>query len=83
MFQESLTKILLLAREKLSPMLPQNFLPIVDCDALHVLMLGRRESKAVQRQLTVYPSGETKLQVHGEDFPISDITAILWTERLT
>lgn len=61
------------ARNKLFLMLPETFVPIVDRKAIHVLMIGRKEAKAVQRQVTVSLSGDIHLQVHGLDYPAHSV----------
>ncbi|KAK3929585.1 DNA transposase [Frankliniella fusca] len=67
--EPGVSELLIRARNQLLLMLPSNCVPIVDQDSLHVLMIGRRQSKAVQRQVTVSLSGDIKIEVHGEDFP--------------
>ncbi|KAJ1528931.1 hypothetical protein ONE63_007300 [Megalurothrips usitatus] len=49
-------------------MLPHYFMPIVDNGGLHVLMVGRKQSKAVQRSVFVSPSGSVKFEVHGKEY---------------
>lgn len=71
--EPSASELLLLARNQLFLMLPSNCVPVVDQDSLHVLMIGLRQSKAVQRQVTVSLSGDIKIQVHGKDFPENKI----------
>lgn len=50
-------------------MLPDMFLPLVAHGGIHVLMVGRREDKAVQRQIIMSPSGAIRVQVHGKEYP--------------
>ncbi|KAK3919927.1 Aspartyl/glutamyl-tRNA(Asn/Gln) amidotransferase subunit B [Frankliniella fusca] len=50
-------RLLLEVRSKLFLMLPDMFFPLVGNGGIHVLLLGRREEKAVQRQVIMSPSG--------------------------
>lgn len=79
--QQDLQSLLLQARNSLFLMLPMNFVILVDNEALHVLMIGRREEKATQRQVTVYPSGDVKIQVHGEYLPSATVDSMLKSVR--
>jgi len=69
----ALRALLLDIREKLVSMLPNLFVPIVDNNGIHVLMLGRRESKAVQREIFMSCNGAVKTEVHGQVYPSHDI----------
>ncbi|KAK3919930.1 RNA exonuclease 3 [Frankliniella fusca] len=65
--------LLLLVRNKLLLMLPNNFTPVVDNMGIHVIMLGRRESKAVQRDIFVKANGDMRIEVHGQHYNSSSI----------
>lgn len=69
----ALRALLLDVREKLVFLLPNMFVPIVDNNGIHVLMLGRRESKAVQREIFMSGSGAVKIEVHGQVYPSHNI----------
>ncbi|XP_052127944.1 uncharacterized protein LOC127750386 [Frankliniella occidentalis] len=63
-----LSHLLLGVRNKLLLMLPNFFTPVVDNKGIHVLMIGRRESKAVQRDVFVSSSGVVRIEVHGKPY---------------
>ncbi|KAK3911434.1 LOW QUALITY PROTEIN: Zinc metalloprotease [Frankliniella fusca] len=62
------TRLLFEVRNKLFQMLPYYFTSVVDNRGIHVLMVGRRESKAVKRELFVSSGGDVRIEVHGQEY---------------
>ncbi|KAK3916147.1 Transposable element P transposase [Frankliniella fusca] len=75
--EPGVSELLIRARNQLLLMLPSNCVPIVDQDSLHA-----RQSKAVQRQVTVSLSGDIKIEVHGEDFPENKVLSGVSAQKL-
>ncbi|XP_034255467.1 uncharacterized protein LOC117653722 [Thrips palmi] len=71
--EEVAKSLLLEVRSNLFLMLPENFVPLVSNGCVHVLMVGRREEKATQRQVTVSLTGDVRLQVHGVNYPAQPV----------
>jgi len=62
--EDNSVELLLEAREKLLLGLPPYWVPFVDKNGVHVMLLSRQDKKAVQRSLYCLPSGRVELSVH-------------------
>ncbi|KAK3925948.1 Proline--tRNA ligase [Frankliniella fusca] len=71
-------------KDKLAFLLPNLFIPVVDNGGIHILQIGRRESKAVQREIFVSTAGAVRMEVHGYPFdPRSLLSGVLPQQPLT
>lgn len=67
------SNLLIVVRNKLLLMLPNHSTPVVDSRGIHVLMLKRRKSKAVQRDIFVTSKGDVRIEVHGQQYDRSSV----------